>query len=253
MTCSKLYIRWGTNWEQDFLHRRNKDFCQEVITFGPENKLLDCTTAEISVRDFVILKHNFPPSTSGIGQKSLLDWALKYRRHGEKGWRRNDLNQKGLNYMQWRGTWATFKVSIFFPGCVGVTPLCILKNDHLQNDFRYINGLTSNLFLLVRYVTSHPEYKNGNTLFAFDKWTKMEIKVFLYRLSKEFTILTETGIGTFWYSERSLLSRELFVIIDKHTNFLIRSKALSYALIVFGGVLFFFLMKRFCLVFSKIL
>lgn len=29
------------------------------------------------------------------------------------------------------------------------------------------------------------EYKNGNTLFAFDKWTEMEIKVFQYRFFKE--------------------------------------------------------------------
>lgn len=54
------------------------------MTFGPENSLLDCTIAELSVRYYVIFKHNFSPRICGIVQKSLLDWALKYPKHAEE-------------------------------------------------------------------------------------------------------------------------------------------------------------------------
>lgn len=84
MTWSKIYIGRDTKEEQDFLHWRDQDFCWEFMTFGPDNSLLDCTMAEFSVRYYVIFKHDFSPRTNGIVQKALLDWALKYPKHGEK-------------------------------------------------------------------------------------------------------------------------------------------------------------------------
>lgn len=110
--------------------------------------------------------------------------------------------------------------------------LVYIKNDHLQNDFRYINGLTSNLFLLVRCVTSHPRSTTMAMLsLLLTSELKWKSRYFYTGFWKKFTVLTGTGIGTFWYSERSLPSRRLFVIIDKHTKFPIRSKLLSDALI----------------------
>lgn len=76
--------------------------------------------------------------------------------------------------------------------------LVYIKNDHLQNDSRYINGLSSNLFLLVRCVTSHPLSTRMATLsLLLTSELKWKSRYFYTGFSNEFTILSGIGIGTF--------------------------------------------------------
>ena len=75
--------------------------------------------------------------------------------------------------------------------------LVYIKNDRLENDFTYINGLTSNLFLLVRCVTSYPLSTRMATLsLLLTSELKWKSRYFNTGFSKKFTVSTKTGIET---------------------------------------------------------